>query len=390
MAIPLSPAFPASELKYIIENSQTSLVLTSPKFEDLVQSVSKSEDAGATFHRLKKLTEEVAADENQQISFENNAANGLGLMLYTSGTTSRPKGVVLPSTALTAQINSLKEAWRYGPEDRLLHVLPLHHIHGMLNGLLTPLMAGSSVEFLFPFNTDNVWTRLAAPFQKDASQKEEVRPISIFTAVPTIYNRLLSDHASLPESTQEASRTAISKQNLRLNMCGSAALPSPTKQAWSDLSHGNSLLERYGMTEIGMALSCGIPNSDRVDNSVGWALPGVEIRLADPDTNEPIKENSDSDEPLPGEIQISGPTVFQEYWQNDKATKESFVQSNDKTWFKTGDIAIMKLVSGAGESGAEWASGPMFFIQGRSSVDIIKTGGEKVSALEVERELLSL
>ena len=139
------------------------------------------------------------------------------------------------------------------------------------------------------------------------------------------------------------------------------------------------------MTEVGMALSCGLEDSDRIDGSVGWPLPSVEARLVDPDTFETIPE---SDLDRQGEIQLRGPTIFKGYWNNPEATAKEF--TNDR-WFKTGDIAVRRHVPGAGvgKSG-DWAKGPAYFILGRQSADIIKTGGEKVSALEIERELLSL
>ncbi|KAL8903033.1 MAG: hypothetical protein Q9171_007535, partial [Xanthocarpia ochracea] len=107
------------------------------------------------------------------VQLEDNPDDQSGMMLYTSGTTSRPKGVVLPGSVLTAQSQSLKQAWEYTPNDHLLHVLPLHHIHGTVNALLTPLFAGSTIEFLFPFNVQAVWERLAAPFQADETKKKE-------------------------------------------------------------------------------------------------------------------------------------------------------------------------------------------------------------------------
>jgi len=235
---------------------------------------------------------------------------------------------------------------------------------------------------MYPFNPDQVWRRLAAPFTHNPNPKP--KPITFLTAVPTVYNRLMTSFNTLPPDTQEAAKQAISPSNLRLNISGSAALPTPTKAKWSSLSNGNILLERFGMTEVGMAISCGLDPRDRVDGSVGWPLPGVEARLVDTETEEVIPLN----DPRPGEIQLRGDTIFHSYWANPKATDESFA---DGKWFKTGDIAIRRVVEGAGSgSSGEWARGPMYFIQGRKSVDIIKTGGEKVSALEVERELLSL
>lgn len=246
---------------------------------------------------------------------------------------------------------------------------------------------------MFPFNATAVWERMAAPFHP--SQGETKETVTFFTVVPTIYNRLLSSHPDLSSEVQEASRKAITPENFRLNISGSAALPTPTKAAWSELSGGNVLLERYGMTEVGMALSCGLDFKDRVDGSVGWPLPGVEARLMDTETKAVIpvgKETGEDGKEREGEIQLRGPTIFKEYWRNPKATSEEFVEGADGKgkWFKTGDIATRRNVDGAGQSNQDWAKGPLYFIKGRKSVDIIKTGGEKVSALEVERELLSL
>lgn len=343
---------------------------------------------------------------------------------------------MIPQSALTAQAHSLIQAWEYAPADHLLHVLPLHHIHGTVNAVITPLFAGSSIEFMFPFNADAVWKRLAAPFlpsshgdssrssdlaslssppSSSSSSRTPLPKVTFFTVVPTVYSRLLVSHKQLSADTQQAAREAISPQNLRVNISGSAALPTPIKAAWQDLSNGNVLLERYGMTEVGMALSCGLNYADRVDASVGWPLPSVQARLCDVDTGEVIPPGQDVDahgRPRSGEIQLRGPTIFAEYWRNPSATASEFVDAEDANhpqpdgsssrWFKTGDIAYRRSVprassslssassSSPSPSRQHWAQGPMFFIQGRLSADIIKTGGEKVSALEVERQLLSL
>ena len=249
-----------------------------------------------------------------------------------------------------------------------------------------------------PFTPASVWNRLASPFLDSSNQQK----ITFLTAVPTIYTRLMATFPGLPPPTQKAAQKAISPSNLRLNISGSAALPTPTKKAWEQLSTGNVLLERYGMTEIGMAISCGLDPIDRVDASVGWPLPGVEVRLVEDNDNGQsggtIINHGEEIDPKTGhervgEIQVRGPTVFREYWAKEATTKEAFVNDEkDKgKWFKTGDVAIRRLVDGAGKgTSGSWARGAMYFIQGRQSVDIIKTAGEKVSALEVERELLSL
>lgn len=300
------------------------------------------------------------------------------------------KGVLLPQSVLTAQCQSLLQAWEYTPADHLLHVLPLHHIHGTVNAILTPLLAGSTVEFMFPFNPTHVWERFAGPFLPNNPKGQA--PITFFTVVPTVYNRLLSSHSTLSPELQAATREAINPRNLRLNISGSAALPTPTKKAWTDLSGGNVLLERYGMTEVGMALSCGLSFADRIDGSVGWPLPSVTARLVDTDTHT-IIEHGDEIDPATGrerhgEIQLKGPTIFREYWRNPAATASEFTSDG---YFKTGDVAVRRPVEGAGNGASgKWAKGSAYFILGRKSADIIKTGGEKVSALEVEREILSL
>lgn len=304
------------------------------------------------------------------------------------------KGVLLPQATLAAQSKSLMEAWKYSPKDHLLHVLPLHHIHGTVNAILTPLLAGSTIEFMFPFNPDRVWRRLASPFTSSPTAAASEK-ITFFTVVPTVYSRLLATHKTLPDDLKEPVRDAIAPANMRVAISGSAALPTPVKKAWADLSRGNVLLERYGMTEVGMALSCGLDFADRVDASVGWPLPSVESRLVELDTGELIEPGAELDatgRERQGEIQLRGPTIFREYWRNPAATASEFVDAADGglRWFKTGDVAVRRAVPSAGHSDQPWARGPMYFIQGRKSADIIKSGGEKVSALEVERELLSL
>ncbi|KAK2003943.1 AMP-binding enzyme, partial [Colletotrichum falcatum] len=407
IAVPLSPAFPAAELQYIINQSEASLLVSSAKFAAKAKEVLSTElISNPTQVELQKHH---GGSAHEQVELEDADVGAAGMMLYTSGTTNRPKGVLLPQSVLMAQSKSLIEAWDYSPKDHLLHVLPLHHIHGSVNAVLTPLLAGSTIEFMFPFNADAVWKRLAAPFiasngvsngtngvnGKHALHKEK---ITFFTVVPTVYSRLLASHKDLPLDPAEPTREAVSPRHMRLAISGSAALPTPIKESWKTLSKGNVLLERYGMTEVGMALSCGLDFADRVDGSVGWPLPGVEARLVDMDTGAVIPPGQDVDPETgrerSGEIQLRGPTVFKEYWRNPEATAKEFVEGEDGKgrWFKTGDVAVRRPVPHAGLSAAQssWAKGDMYFIQGRKSADIIKTGGEKVSALEVERELLSL
>lgn len=437
VALPLSPPFPAPELQYIISHAEALLFVHSPKFASKVSEVLSTPWPEASPNPNPKVVEmpkhlgispsssSSSSTYYEPVSLtEGDSAGEAAMMLYTSGTTNRPKGVLIPESALTAQSTALRRAWRYTPEDRLLHVLPLHHIHGTVNAVITPLLAGSTIEFLFPFNADAVWRRFANPFlpaTADAPAASEVHKfasmrrekITFFTVVPTVYTRLISTHKLLDQSSAfaQACRTAVSPEHMRVSISGSAALPTPVKRAWRDLSLGNVLLERYGMTEVGMALSCGLDFGDRVDGSVGWPLPGVEARLVETETGKVILPGHETDpatgKERQGEIQVRGANVFREYWRNPAATAKEFVpadagDASQARWFKTGDVAVRRPVpesaaaKGTSKSG-DWVGSSatpgndtMYFILGRQSADIIKSGGEKVSALEVEREMLSL
>jgi acyl-CoA synthetase (AMP-forming)/AMP-acid ligase II len=279
------------------------------------------------------------------------------LMIYTSGTTSNPKGCVTTHKTITFQARSLIEAWKYDPSDHLIHVLPLHHIHGIINGLTATLLSGATVEMHPKFDPATIWTR----WQAQGSS-------TMFFAVPTIYSRLIDYFETHIHGTEQETAAREGAAALRLLVSGSAALPTPIKTKFAAIT-GQTLLERYGMTEIGMGLSCGLEIEKRVDGSVGWPLPGVQVRLADKETGAVI-DSVDAD----GMIEVKGDNVFSEYWRRPEATAKEFTAD---AWFKTGDVARRD------EKGA-------YFIQGRASVDIIKSGGYKISALEVERKLLAL
>ncbi len=270
------------------------------------------------------------------------------LMLYTSGTTARPKGVVTTHRCIAAQIESLVAAWRWTAADRIPLFLPLHHIHGLINVVSCALWAGASFTPLNRFDPAPVIEAVAAD------------RFTLFMAVPTIYVRLLEALDALdPEARL---RAAEGFGRLRLVVSGSAALPAGVFARFAAAT-GQWILERYGMTEIGMALSNPY-DGQRRPGHVGLPLPGVEVRLWS-------EAHGGSPPPgEPGEIQVRGATVFSGYWSQPEATAASFVDG----WFRTGDVAVI-------EEGS-------YRILGRSSVDIIKSGGYKLSALEIEAALL--
>jgi malonyl-CoA/methylmalonyl-CoA synthetase len=271
------------------------------------------------------------------------------LIVFTSGTTSKPKGVVTTHANVNAQISTLIDAWEWQAEDVIPLVLPLHHVHGIINVLSCALWAGATVH-LMP-NLD--LNRLCAQVADDI--------FTVFMAVPTIYVKLI-DHLVAQEEGEQA-EVCEGFANMRLNVSGSAACPVEVFEEWRCLT-GQVLLERYGMTEIGMALSNPY-RGERRPGCVGQPLPDVAVQLID-DVGIVV-----TDEKTPGEICIKSPAVFLEYWGDPDAAASSFIEG----WFRTGDIAVL-------EHG-------YYRIMGRSSVDIIKSGGYKLSALEIENKLLA-
>jgi malonyl-CoA/methylmalonyl-CoA synthetase len=192
-------------------------------------------------------------------------------------------------------------------------------------------------------------------------ERVRIGAYSVFMAVPTVYARIVQALEAMPEAECAAYCTGFA--HMRLMVSGSAALPATLHARWQQLT-GQRLLERYGMTEIGMALSNPL-HGERRPGNVGVPLPNVQIRLA-AEGDVPVEG-----EDAPGEIQVRGPCVFREYWRNPEATAASFTADG---WFRTGDMAVR-------ERG-------YYRIMGRSSVDIIKSGGYKLSSLEIENVLL--
>ncbi len=271
------------------------------------------------------------------------------MIIFTSGTTNKPKGVVSTHANIRSQVTTLLEAWEWEAEDSIPLFLPLHHVHGIVNVLSCGLWAGARVHLFEKFDFETVAEGVSAG------------RYSLFMAVPTVYVRILQELDKLP--AEQARRICEGFGAMRLNVSGSAACPVPLFEAWRERT-GQVLLERYGMTEIGMALSNPYRGERRAGH-VGQPLPGVEVRLAG-EGGEVV-----NGEGQPGEIHVRGPSVFLEYWDNPQAARESFAEEG---WFRTGDMAVV-------DSG-------YYRIMGRSSIDIIKSGGYKLSALEIEGVLL--
>jgi len=337
----LCTAHPAAELDYVLEDTEAVLVVAASSFAGRL--VPLCERRGLPL----LAAEDLLTDRGERpSSLPQVVDTRRAMILYTSGTTSRPKGVVWTHAGLTAQVKTLTTAWGWRDDDCTLCVLPLHHVHGIVNVLTCALWSGACCELLAKFDTEAVWDRLGSG------------ELTLFMAVPTIYYRLIRGWEA--KAPAERERLSAATRRMRLMVSGSAALPVRTLERWREIT-GHTLLERYGMTEIGMALSNPLVG-ERVAGAVGSPLPGVEIQRVD-------RKGRRVADDQPGEIEVRGPGLFREYWRQPQATAASFRDG----WFRTGDVAVV-------EKG-------IYRILGRASVDIIKSGGYKISALEIEAEL---
>jgi len=340
VAVPLAVTHPPPELEYVVSDSGAVAVVAHP---DLAQRIAPIAERRGT----RLLVWSAAPTDTAVVArLPNITPERRAQVFYTSGTTGKPKGAVLTHANLAAQVQSLVVAWEWSADDHVLGVLPLHHVHGAVNVLACALWSGATCELMPRFDADQTWRRLIAG------------GVTLFMAVPTVYSRLIT--AWERASPEDRARMSSACRGLRLMVSGSAALPVKVLDRWHEIS-GHLLLERYGMTEIGMALSNPL-RGPRVPGHVGTPLPGVEVRLVGEDGQE-VQAGT------PGEIEVKGPTVFREYLGRPDATREAFHDG----WFKTGDVAVV--------------AGGSYRILGRKSVDIIKTGGYKVSALEIEEVL---
>ncbi len=338
IAVPLAVSHPPAELEYVVQDADAALVVAHADFADTLRPI--AERNGRRF----LLTDDALGAAPGAMPAIDEARRAM--IVYTSGTTGKPKGVVTTHANLRAQIEALVEAWGWTADDRILLVLPLHHVHGIVNVLSCALWSGAACEILPRFDADETWRVI------------ESGRLTLFMAVPTVYARLIAAYDRADPERQ--ARMSAGCRAMRLMVSGSAALPVSTLQRWREIS-GHVLLERYGMTEIGMGLGNPL-RGERRPGCVGLPLPTVRARLVDEDGRE-VEPGT------PGEIEIAGPSVFLEYWRRPEATAEAFRDG----WFRTGDVAVV-------EDG-------YYRILGRRSVDIIKTGGYKVSALEIEEVL---
>ncbi len=389
--VPLNPKSGAGELRHIVSDSAPSMLLAAAgdKLPDALADLPRTDVDVPTGQAAAEIialgAEEAApageADDDaivsfraEQIATSTPTPTSTAFIVYTSGTTGPPKGVLIPRRAVAATLDALAEAWQWTEADVLVHGLPLFHVHGLILGILGPLRRGGAVRHLGRFSTEGVARELA-----DGA--------TMLFGVPTMYHRIAE---ALPNDPQLAATLG----RARLLVSGSAALPVHDHERITAAT-GRTVIERYGMTETLMNTSV-LPGGPPRPGTVGVPLPGVELRIVDEagdvigreaaaagggaDTDKDVIENgvdengvdeSEESEEV-GEIQVRGSNLFTGYLNRPDATAAAFTADG---WFRTGDMAVRD------------ADGSVRIV-GRKATDLIKSGGFKIGAGEIENALL--
>jgi malonyl-CoA/methylmalonyl-CoA synthetase len=328
--VPINPKAGDRELGHILDDSDPAMILTAPGVEVPARRTLIEVDLGA--RDPSELPGEPPPDAP-------------ALVVYTSGTTGPPKGAVLPRRAIASNLDALADAWEWTADDVVAHGLPLFHVHGLVLGCLGPLRRGGAAHHLGRFSAEAVTAALDGG-------------ATMVFGVPTMYHRLADDTEADPHVARALGRA-------RLLVSGSAALPAVEHERIERLS-GQRIVERYGMSETLMNTAIRA-DGDRRPGYVGPPLEGVELRLLD-DHGHPIEA---ADDETIGEIDVRGPNLFLEYLNRPDATAEVLRDG----WFRTGDLATR-------------ASDGYIRIVGRRATDLIKSGGFKIGAGEIEGALL--
>ena len=338
--LPLNTAYTLNELEYFITDAEPSLVVCDP---------SKAEGIGAIAAKVgaKVLTlgadgkgslTEAAAKASPEFSTLKRADDDLAAILYTSGTTGRSKGAMLTHDNLASNSYSLVDYWRFTKNDVLIHALPIYHTHGLFVASNVTLFARAAMIFLPKLDPELIIKLMARA--------------TVLMGVPTFYTRLLQSPALSHETTK----------HMRLFVSGSAPLLADTHREWAART-GHAVLERYGMTETNMNTSNPY-DGERVAGAVGHALPGVSVRVADPETGKVLAAEAI------GVIEVKGPNVFKGYWRMPEKTRAEF---RDDGFFITGDLGKVD-------------SNGYVHILGRGK-DLVISGGFNVYPKEIESEI---
>ncbi|MBX2847637.1 MAG: AMP-binding protein [Acidiferrobacterales bacterium] len=334
---PLNTGYRSSELDYFFSNAQPTLIVCDQQSKELIDGLATKYDIP---HVLTlnadgqgSLIEQAKLSSDSPVLVTRDK-DDMAALLYSSGTTGVPKGIMLSHGNLLSNTESLIKAWGFSDQDRLLHALPIFHVHGLFVALGCVLMSGANMVWLDAFNPEDTIASLPS--------------CSVMMGVPTFYTRLLAN----PSFSKQVC------ENMRLFISGSAPLLEETFNNFKEKT-GHQILERYGMTETNMNTSNPL-NGVRKAGTVGLALPGVEIRIVD-EANKPLANNKI------GDLQVKGDNVFVGYWQMPEKTAADFTEDG---YFNTGDKGLID------DQG-------YISIVGRSK-DLVITGGLNVYPKEVE------
>jgi malonyl-CoA/methylmalonyl-CoA synthetase len=338
--LPLNTAYTLNELEYFIGDAEPSLVVCDPAKAEGIGAIAAK--VGAKVETLgadgKGSLTEAAAKAPSQFETVARADDDLAAILYTSGTTGRSKGAMLTHDNLASNSLTLVDYWRFTSKDVLIHALPIYHTHGLFVASNVTLFARASMIFLPKFDPELIIKLMARA--------------TVLMGVPTFYTRLLQSPALSHESTK----------HMRLFVSGSAPLLADTHREWAART-GHAVLERYGMTETNMNTSNPY-DGQRVPGAVGHPLPGVTLRVTDPETGKELPRESI------GMIEVRGPNVFKGYWRMPEKTKAEF---RDDGFFITGDLGKID-------------SDGYVHILGRGK-DLVISGGFNVYPKEIESEI---
>ncbi|WP_042412979.1 acyl-CoA synthetase [Streptacidiphilus anmyonensis] len=343
--VPLNPKSGERELAHVVGDSAPELVLAAA-----------DDELPGVLAGLRVVTPQLSADgpDSEAPWPAEPDDESPALIIYTSGTTGPPKGAIVPRRAVRTTLDALAEAWAWTGGDVLVHALPLFHVHGLVLGILGPLRRGGSVRHLGRFSPEGVRDELA-------------NGATMLFGVPTMYHRIAQD--------LDAGDAGLAKAlaGARLLVSGSAALATRDQRA-IEAATGRRVVERYGMTETLMNTSVR-PGADHRPGTVGTPLDGVELRLVDeagmPFDAADVRAGGIRDGETVGEIQVRGANLFSGYLNRPDATADAFAEDG---WFRTGDMAVLD------PDGA-------VRIVGRKSTDLIKSGGYKIGAGEIENVL---
>ncbi|KAA0046889.1 malonate--CoA ligase isoform X1 [Cucumis melo var. makuwa] len=332
VAVPLALSYPEAELLHVLNDSEVSMILSTEDHVEFMQSVAAKTVATVSLIPPVPHIYSERNSHDQSTNIEVNAADADRVFQGTVENLSDDPALIIYTSGTTGKPKGVV------------------HTHKSIT---------SQVEFMPKFSVSGIWKRWRESYPSKSSKSDDA--ITVFTGVPTMYARLLQGYEAMDSELQLASASAA--RQLRLMMCGSSALPPPIMKQWREVT-GHELLERYGMTEFVMAISNPL-NGQRKIGTVGKPFPGVEAKIV-------ADDGSTTGSSLEGELCIRSPSMFKEYWKLPKVTKESFI---DGGFFKTGDAARLD------EDG-------YYIILGRLSADIMKVGGYKLSALEIESVIL--